>query len=501
MLSSSNKVVDVVATAGDGQRKVCNGVTNKNRIKSKKYKTKEVDTSLQILSFSDIVSDDGKENELKSNQKLADKTVPRNIRESSVGFTNMNATNTTITTNMTTPNKTSKTITLLPAKSYKTPTYKQSHNSHNKIEASSEMGKRLAPAPLPPTNAWDTNQLILSIEKDSVDKIDDTAFSSPTQTLKDLSVSTYNKNDDYDKESHPDTGQNELQFYHPFTTANLPGTPFPNSAFGHASFVPYQYMPLQSPFMHHPQMAPTGILQPSPGFESRPNSEGVKNESNGNGLPGRTQLALPYGFYPPNFNAPVYQPMPDSPIITNGQWASPVPIHWTPLQWSTPGSPNQWIASPQFGPPLSHQLYQYPSINPIISPISSPSSESSAQYHSSIANSSATSPHINAYESRRLISKKTDQVHVIKIQLIYYFSTENLCKDLYLRSLIDADDGTIQLSNLMKFQRLQTLTNGGKDIKLVLQALTHPELSHVEVLDGELLRLKSWKEWVIRKGV
>ena len=54
----------------------------------------------------------------------------------------------------------------------------------------------------------------------------------------------------------------------------------------------------------------------------------------------------------------------------------------------------------------------------------------------------------------------------IKKQLQYYFSTENLCKDTYLRSLFDKSDGKLAVKALVEFNRLKVLTHDGKYVEL-----------------------------------
>jgi len=84
----------------------------------------------------------------------------------------------------------------------------------------------------------------------------------------------------------------------------------------------------------------------------------------------------------------------------------------------------------------------------------------------------------------------------IKKQLQYYFSTENLCKDTYLRSLFDKSDGKLAVKALVEFNRLKVLTHDGKYVELVLEAAK--EISILEVLEGNRhIRLKSWQKWII----
>ncbi|KAH3672067.1 hypothetical protein WICMUC_004468 [Wickerhamomyces mucosus] len=76
-------------------------------------------------------------------------------------------------------------------------------------------------------------------------------------------------------------------------------------------------------------------------------------------------------------------------------------------------------------------------------------------------------------------------------QLSYYFSVENLAKDVHLRKQMNSK-GFVSVSKLLEFRRLNTLTGG--DSNLVLEAVK--SLPSLE-LKTEKLRLKdNWEVWV-----
>lgn len=78
----------------------------------------------------------------------------------------------------------------------------------------------------------------------------------------------------------------------------------------------------------------------------------------------------------------------------------------------------------------------------------------------------------------------------------YYFSVENLCKDLYLRRHMDSQ-GFVSLALLAKFNRIKQLTN---DIDLIRQACLHCqtiEYVHVEGIDRVRAR-EGWQQWVLK---
>ena len=76
-------------------------------------------------------------------------------------------------------------------------------------------------------------------------------------------------------------------------------------------------------------------------------------------------------------------------------------------------------------------------------------------------------------------------------QIEYYFSRDNLCKDLYLRSHMKAD-GWVPISLLAGFNRVKMLSTSTPTI---LKSLKNSKL--VEV-DGENIRLKEgWEYWIL----
>lgn len=84
-------------------------------------------------------------------------------------------------------------------------------------------------------------------------------------------------------------------------------------------------------------------------------------------------------------------------------------------------------------------------------------------------------------------------VEAAKKQMEYYFSEENLERDLFLRSKMDSD-GWIPLHVIMSFNRLRTLT---ADLNLILEALYSSEVIEVSQ-DLACLRAKcDHKRWVL----
>lgn len=80
-------------------------------------------------------------------------------------------------------------------------------------------------------------------------------------------------------------------------------------------------------------------------------------------------------------------------------------------------------------------------------------------------------------------------------QVHYYFSTENLLRDNFLRSHMDPDGGWIAISLLASFNRLRSLTT---DIGLIAETLKlSPEL---EVAHSAVRKRHGWQQWVYRKA-
>jgi len=101
----------------------------------------------------------------------------------------------------------------------------------------------------------------------------------------------------------------------------------------------------------------------------------------------------------------------------------------------------------------------------------------------------------------------------LKEQIEYYFSVENLCKDIYLRQQMD-EEGFINLSTLFKFKRTKSLINVAQEIdkkenttakyddswstNLIINSLTGSEIVEVKK-DNDNIKLRKkydWKNWL-----
>lgn len=87
---------------------------------------------------------------------------------------------------------------------------------------------------------------------------------------------------------------------------------------------------------------------------------------------------------------------------------------------------------------------------------------------------------------------------MVTMQLEYYFSIDNLCKDVFLRKHMDSQ-GFVFLTFIAGFKRIQALT---QDFELLRYA--SQECENIEIIRGEdgidrLRRKEGWEKWVLAK--
>ncbi|KAF2002896.1 hypothetical protein P154DRAFT_125714 [Amniculicola lignicola CBS 123094] len=88
---------------------------------------------------------------------------------------------------------------------------------------------------------------------------------------------------------------------------------------------------------------------------------------------------------------------------------------------------------------------------------------------------------------------------MVKMQLEYYFSVENLCKDIFLRKQMDSK-GFVYLNVIAEFNRIKQLTT---DIELIKHVCFHSNIIDFRVGgDGRdrLRRGEGWEQWVLSKA-
>ncbi|KAG0184583.1 La ribonucleoprotein domain member 1 [Apophysomyces sp. BC1034] len=85
---------------------------------------------------------------------------------------------------------------------------------------------------------------------------------------------------------------------------------------------------------------------------------------------------------------------------------------------------------------------------------------------------------------------ETLKLYIVQ-QIEYYFSIDNLCKDIFLRGQMD-HQGYVDLQLLASFNRVKNLTT---DINFLQEALKQSHL--VEVTDGKVRKKEGWQTWLL----
>ncbi|KAG2233286.1 hypothetical protein BDF21DRAFT_414317 [Thamnidium elegans] len=105
------------------------------------------------------------------------------------------------------------------------------------------------------------------------------------------------------------------------------------------------------------------------------------------------------------------------------------------------------------------------------------------------------------YNSRRFaptrpsihLDAETLQLYILQ-QIEYYFSIDNLCKDMFLRSQMDTE-GYVPITLIAGFNRVKGLTT---DMNLIRSSLSLSKLLQVKEDCGDLLRKREgWETWVL----
>ncbi|KAI4104406.1 MAG: hypothetical protein L6R37_003305 [Teloschistes peruensis] len=104
-----------------------------------------------------------------------------------------------------------------------------------------------------------------------------------------------------------------------------------------------------------------------------------------------------------------------------------------------------------------------------------------------------------SYDPARPYTAYMEQASIfgmVTMQMEYYFSVDNLCKDLYLRKHMDSQ-GFVFLSVLAKFNRIRQLT---QDLELVRYVCLHsPQIEFRTGSDGcdRLRKREGWQQWIL----
>ncbi|MCJ1400154.1 hypothetical protein MMC11_003358 [Xylographa trunciseda] len=87
-------------------------------------------------------------------------------------------------------------------------------------------------------------------------------------------------------------------------------------------------------------------------------------------------------------------------------------------------------------------------------------------------------------------------IGMVQMQMEYYFSLDNLCKDMFLRKHMDSQ-GFVFLTVLVKFNRIRQLTS---DIELIRYVCRNSEVIEIQTgLDGmdRVRKADGWQQWVL----
>ncbi|KAG0454304.1 hypothetical protein HPP92_025608 [Vanilla planifolia] len=76
-------------------------------------------------------------------------------------------------------------------------------------------------------------------------------------------------------------------------------------------------------------------------------------------------------------------------------------------------------------------------------------------------------------------------------QIEYYFSVENLCKDIYLRRMMD-EQGWVPVSLIASFKRVKMITG---DVQCILDVLRSSTV--VELMGDRIRKREDWERWVL----
>lgn len=85
---------------------------------------------------------------------------------------------------------------------------------------------------------------------------------------------------------------------------------------------------------------------------------------------------------------------------------------------------------------------------------------------------------------------------MVSAQLEYYFSIENLCKDMYLRSHMDSQ-GWVPLTVIAGFNRIKSLTEDMNLIRHVCQVSRNIEFRPGDDGTDRLRKLDKWDQWIL----
>ncbi|CCH40563.1 La-related protein 1 [Wickerhamomyces ciferrii] len=144
---------------------------------------------------------------------------------------------------------------------------------------------------------------------------------------------------------------------------------------------------------------------------------------------------------------------------------------------------------PVVQPPLNYANNFYPNPNSRSNSGSPAANDNLAQLNGVNA---APIDLINNYYSPPIVYQPYETLTIISNQVSFYFSIENLVKDIFLRKQMNSK-GFVPLKKLISFNRLKSLTGG--DIQLLKNAIL--QLPHLELVNDKVRTTDKWENWVL----
>lgn len=95
-------------------------------------------------------------------------------------------------------------------------------------------------------------------------------------------------------------------------------------------------------------------------------------------------------------------------------------------------------------------------------------------------------------------NKKTSRSATVKKQLKYYFSVENLCKDIYLRQQFNPKTGGVKIDTILTFNKIKCIL--GKDKHTLVHIIRNHCSKFLELVNNDSeVRINNWKTWALPK--
>lgn len=222
------------------------------------------------------------------------------------------------------------------------------------------------------------------------------------------------------------------------------------------------------------------------------------------------------GMVPPHFdNSPVMISTQFNPYMNNGYYSVNNSMNQMTQLNQLQQIPNGFPIS-TYVPLPPHPMHHFPIVVPNAVPIpiaTSSSAMSAAQISPPIAEysqlgpiSGDSSPHlyqvpVQSPQLQTPSNSENEEFNRLLKQIKYYFSVENLCKDMFLRKQMN-DEGFIPVALIKGFGRVRTLTNGQSDmVDQVIDQIAEIEKREIEGDEGNYeVRIRNgWEKWVLNK--